>query len=161
MTSGETNQDYSAASDACALFDRIDEPKNSKISDTALNEIKRSIRLLVNLYNSKLLRNFPIEVIETPIDNIEFETCSAYYPDLKFSKMNNFVIKTLEEAERMLDDGLCIDAIHVLVIYCNILVFSRFDHGLEIKQKKLDELESSKRLVAKSIHLVNGDDSHG
>jgi hypothetical protein len=71
--------------------------------------------------------------------------------------MKSFVIETLEQAERLLADSLCITAIRVLIDYCNIVVFARFDHGLEIKQKKLDDSNSSKTT---STHLVkNGDDS--
>jgi hypothetical protein len=161
LISGETIQDSSTAFVARAMIDQIDSLKNTKITNATLSEITTSIRVLVNLCNSKLLSDFPIEVLETPIDNVEFETSSAYYPDLKFSKMKNFVIKTLDRSERVLDDSLCLNAIRVLVNYCNIVVFARFDYGLEIKRKKIDELESSKRLVATSTHLVNGDDSHG
>jgi hypothetical protein len=157
-------QDHSTGSSAHALIDRIDVVKNSKISDSSLSEIKTHIRLLVNLCNSKLLRDFPIEVIATPIDNIEFETSSAYFPNLKFLKMKNFVIEALNEAESLFDDSLCIDAMRVLVNYCNIVVFGRFDHGLIVKEKMmLDDQSnlSSNKSLAKSTHLENGDDSNG
>jgi hypothetical protein len=160
LISGETIQDSSTAFVARAMIDQIETLKNTKITDATLREITTYIRVLVNLCNSKLLSDFPIEVVETPIDNIEFETSSSYFPDLKFSKMKNFVIRALGEAEKMFDDGLCIDAIRVLIFYCNIVVFSRFDHSLIIKEKKLDELQSSKS-VEKSSHLVNGDDFYG
>jgi hypothetical protein len=161
LNNGSTIQDRSIAFIARAVTDRADELRNSKISNASLSEFKTSIRSLVKLANSKLLRDFPIEVVDTPIDNIEYETNSAYFPDLKFSKMKRFVIESFEEAERVFGDGLCINAIRVLVNYCNIVVFARFDYGLEIKQKKLDDCDSSERSVETSTHMVIGDDSNG
>jgi hypothetical protein len=141
---------------ARTAISRIDSLKNTKIDNTALSRLKTMIRSLVNLGNSKLLRDFPIEIVDIPIDNIEFKTSCSYYPDLKFSNMKSFVIETLEQA-RLLADSLCITAIRVLIDYCNIVVFARFDHGLEIKQKKLDDSNSSKTTSTHSVK--NGDDS--
>jgi hypothetical protein len=161
LTSESTIEDTSTVLVARSVFNHIDAIKNTEIDNTALSRLKTSIGSLVNRCNSNLLKDFPIEVVETPIDNIEFETSSAYFPNLKFLKMKNFVIEALNEAESLFDDSLCIDAMRVLVNYCNIVVFGRFDHGLIVKEKMLLDDQSnlsSNKSLAKSTHLENGDD---
>jgi hypothetical protein len=151
-------EDYSTALVVRAVIESIDALKNTEISSTSLNEFKTKIRALANLCNTKYLKNFPIEIIEAPVDTMEFETRSWYSSDLKFSNIKNFIIAAFEQAMRLSDATRCIDALRILINYCNIVVFVQFDYGLEIKQKKLDGC-SSNRLVATSIHLVNGDDT--
>jgi hypothetical protein len=73
--------------------------------------------------------------------------------------MNSFVIDTVEQAEKLLDIDLCLDALRVLVNRCNIVVFSRTDYCIVIEQKKLDEFQSSNNLGEASTHSLNGDDS--
>ena len=96
------------------------------------------------------------ELKNSRIDGVSLD---RYHPELKFAKMTSFAIDTLEQAERFSDESGCLDALRVLVNYGNIVVFSRTDHFLVIRQKKLDELQSSNELVETSTHLVNGDDS--
>jgi hypothetical protein len=144
----------------CRLaIDYLDALKNSKIVESLVNELKASIHSLVDVVNSSILVGFQIEIVDNSIDDIEFEIGGSYLPGLKFSEMKSFAIDAIEQAERLSDESLCLDAIRVLVNYGNIVVFSRTNHFLVIRQKKLDELQSSNELVETSTHLVNGDDS--
>ena len=149
----------STVSIARAVIDYIDELKNSRIDGVSLDRLKTLIQTLSDVSNLKLLQGFPIEIIIKPIDDIRFEIGGSYHPKLKFAKMTSFAINTLEQAERFSDESGCLDALRVLVNYGNIVVFSRTDHFLVIRQKKLDDCNSSNELVETSTHLVNGDDS--
>ena len=142
-----------------SVIDYLDTLKNSGIVESLLHELKTSIHSLINIANSNLLIEFPIEIVGEPIDNIGFEIGGTYLPDLKFTEMKIFVIDNLEQAEKLSDFSLCLDALRVLVNYANIVVFSRTDHSLVIRQKKLDDWSSSNKLVETSTHVQNGDDS--
>jgi hypothetical protein len=145
---------------SCRLvIDYLDILKNSKINRSSLNELKTSIHALGSTANSKLLLDFPIDIVDESIDDVRFEIGGPHLPELKFTEMRSFVIDTLEQAERLEDITLCLDALRVLINYGNIVVFSRTDHFLVIRQKKLDELQSSNELVETSAHVQNGDDS--
>ena len=109
--------------------------------------------------NSTTLLEFPIDIVDEPIDEIGFEIGGTFLPELKFTEMKIFATDTLEQAERLSDVSLCLDALRVLVNYANIVVFSRTDHSLVIRQKKLDDWSSSNKLVETSTHVQNGDDS--
>lgn len=144
----------------CSLvIDYLDTLKNNKIVESSLHELKTSIHALVSTANSNLLLEFPIDIVDEPIDDIWFEIGGPHLSELKFTEMRSFVIDTLEQAERISDVTLCLDALRVLVNYGNIVVFPRTDHFLVIRQKKLDDWNSSNELVEISTHLVNGDDS--
>ena len=141
------------------VIDYLDILKNSKINRSSVNELKTSIHVLESTVNSNLLLGFPIDIIDEPIDDVRFEIGGPHLPELKFTEMRSFVIDTLQQAERLADVTLCLDALRVLVNYGNIVVFSRTDHFLVIRQKNLDDCNSSNELVETSTHLVNGDDS--
>jgi hypothetical protein len=141
------------------VIDYLNTLKNNEIVESSLHELKTSIHALVSTANSNLLLEFPIDIVGEPIDDIRFEIGGPHLSELKFTEMRSFAIDTLEQAERLSDVTLCLDALRVLVNYGNIVVFSRTDHFLVIRQKKLDELQSSNELVETSTHLVNGDDS--
>lgn len=130
-------QECSAASVRRRVFDYIDEVKNSRIEAVSSGRFKTLIQTLVDISNLRLLQGFPIDVIYIPIDDIGFAIGSSYHPELKFSKMKNFVIDALEEAERLSDVTRCLDALRVLVNYTNIVVFSRFNHGLELRDRNI------------------------
>ena len=89
--------------------------------------------------------------------NLKLE--APIFQSLKFSEMKTFAIDAIKQAERLSDESLCLDAIRVLVNYGNIVVFSRTNHFLVIRQKKLDDCNSSNELVETSTHVQNGDDS--
>jgi hypothetical protein len=141
------------------VIDYLDVLKNSKIVESLVNEIKASIHSLVDVVNSSILIGFQIEIVDNSIDDIEFEIGGSYLPELKFSEMKTFAIDAIKQAERLSDESLCLDAIRVLVNYGNIVVFSRTNHFLVIRQKKLDDCNSSNELVETSTHVQNGDDS--
>ena len=94
---------------SCRLvIDNLDTLKNSRIVESSLHELKASIHSLVNIANSNLLIEFPIEIVGEPIDNIGFEIGGTYLPNLKFTEMKIFAIDTLEQAERLSDFSLCV-----------------------------------------------------
>jgi hypothetical protein len=145
---------------SCRLvIEHLETLKNCGINKSSLHKLKTSIQSLSNNANSNLLIEFPIDIAEEPIDDIWFEIGGPHLSALKFTEMKSFVIDTLEQAQRTSDVGLCLDALRVLVNYGNIVVFSHIDHFLVIRQKKIDEFQSSSGQVETSTHLVNGDDS--
>jgi hypothetical protein len=117
------------------VFDSIDEIKNRQIDSITLRKLRTQFQIFVDVINSKSLRTFPVEIIDEPIDKISFEIRNTYCPDLKFSEISRFVIDSLNEAENRMDDGRCLEALRVLVDYCNVIIYSRFDHGLEIEPR--------------------------
>lgn len=141
------------------VIDYLDTLKNNEIVESSLHELKTSIHALVSIANSNLLLKFPIDIVGEPIDDIRFEIGGPHLSELKFTEMRSFAIDTLEQAERLSDVTLCLDAIRVLVNYGNIVVFSRTNHFLVIRQKKLDDCNSSNELVETSTHVQNDDDS--
>jgi hypothetical protein len=145
---------------SCRLvIDHIDKLKNCWIDKSSLHKLKASFQSLFSNANSNLLKDFPIDITEEPIKDIEFEIGGPYHSALKFTEMKSFVIDTLEQAQRLSDAGLCLDALCILLNYGNIVVFQHTDHFLVITQKKLDEFQSSSGQVETSTHLVNGYDS--
>lgn len=152
----------SPESPARSIIHYIDRIKNTKIDRDGLDRLKTLIQNLVDLCNAKFLHEFPIELAEISIDDADIGIRNSYHPDLKLSEMGNLMTENLEKAERSYDQTLYIDALCVLVSYCNILIFSRFDYGLEIKEKRLDICEPSNQPVydQSSNHSVNGNDNH-
>ena len=137
MSNSPMVQECSAMSIGRTLIDCIGDIKNSRIDVVSLDRLKTLIQTLVDISNFRLLQGFPIDVIYVPIDDIGFEIGGSYHPELKFSKVKSFVIDALEEAERLSDVTRCLDALRVLVNYANIVVFSRFNHGLELRDRNI------------------------
>jgi len=125
-------QNSALISSAQKVIDFIDEIKNRRIDSITLRELRTLFQIFVDVINSKPLRTFPVEIIDEPIDKVGFEIRS---PNLKFSEISRLVIDSLNEAETRMDDGRCLDALRVLVDYCNVIIYSRFDHGLEIEPR--------------------------
>jgi hypothetical protein len=90
--------------------------------------------------NLKRLASIPIAIEERPIDEIEFEIRSSYFPGLEFSKIAELVINYLQQAENLSDEARCLDALRIFVNYCNIVVFSRFSHGLELRERNIQAI---------------------
>ena len=137
MSNSPMVQECSAMNIGRTLIDCIGDIKNSRIDAVSLDRLKTLIQTLVDISNFRLLQGFPIGVIYVPIDDISFEIGGSYHPELKFSKVKSFVIDALEEAERLSDVTRCLDALRVLVNYANIVVFSRFNHGLELRDRNI------------------------
>lgn len=135
MTTDPIVQYSAVISSAQKVIDFIDEIKNRRIDSITLRELRTLFQIFVDVINSKPLRTFPVEIIDEPIVKISFEIRSTYCPNLKFSEISRFVIDSLKEAENHMDDGRCLDALRVLVDYCNVIIYSRFDHGLEIEPR--------------------------
>ena len=133
MTSESTIEDTTIVLAARSVIRRIESLKNTEIDKAAFSEIKTQIRSLVDLCNTKPLKTFPVKIIDEPINKIEFGIGSTYYPELRFSEVPRFVIDSLLQAEKNMDDTRCLDALCVLRDYCNILVHSRFDCCLQLE----------------------------
>ena len=155
------NENTSAVLLARSVIRAVESLKNTEIDSAELIEFKAHIRSLAS-FCSKFLNDFQIEIADTPIENIDFESWCDY--DLKSSM--DFVVETFEELDRISGDNKsersarCMNAILVLIRNVNLMIFTRFDEGLIVQKKELDELQSS-NLVETSIQLVNGDDDYG
>jgi hypothetical protein len=168
LTSESTFEDTSNVRVARSIIANIESSKNTEIDGAALSEIKSQIGLLADLCNNKYLKDFPIEIVDTPIDTIYFETRSWYFSGLRLSNTEKFIVDTFEQLDRNSDDDIrdastrCVDALLVLMHYINVMICLRFDHGLLIEAKKpLDDCSSSNNVVETSTHMVIGDDSNG
>ena len=116
------------------VIDFIYKVKNTEISGETLYELEKRFQTLAGAYNSNPLIAFPVKIIAEPIDKIAFEIRNTCFSKLKFSEVYS-VIDRLIEVEN-LDDGQCLDVLCVLIDYSNIVIYSRFDHGLALEQKK-------------------------
>jgi hypothetical protein len=130
-------QNNSTVTIARAAIDYVDKIKNTEINGGALGRLKMLTANLIDVCNLRLLTSFPIAIEVRPINEIEFEIRSCYFPWLKFSEMPNLVIDSLQQAENLSDEARCLDALRIFVIYCNIVVFSRFSHGLELRDRNI------------------------
>lgn len=148
---------------ASSVINYIDSIKNTEIDSATLGFLKASIRSLVDLYNIKFFHVLPLEIKEVLIYDARFEISNSYHPDLTLPEMKRVVIENLTKAENLSDQSLFVDALCVLLNYCNVVILSRFNYALEIKQKNLDDSDSSKSSVhdQSSAHSLIGDDNHG
>lgn len=157
MTTDRILQDSAVVSNARRIVDHIDKIKNTEVTGENLYELEDRIQTLLDVCNSKLLKAFPVKIIDEIIDKLGFEFRSTYYPNLKFSEIQCFVIDSLRQAENDVDCHRCLDAIRVLLDYCNIVVYSRFGHGLVLEElKNIDENWSSSNVISTRS---NGEDS--
>jgi hypothetical protein len=130
-------QNSSTVTAARAAIEYVDKIKNTEINNVALARLKLLSQNLIYVCNLKRLASIPIAIEERPIDEIEFEIRSSYFPGLEFSKLPQLVIDYLQRAENLSDEARCLDALRIFVNYCNIVVFSRFSHGLELREKNI------------------------
>jgi hypothetical protein len=135
------------------IINFIDEIKNIEITGITLHKLRTLFQILVDRYNSKPFRIFPISITEEQIDKIGFEIRGSYQPNLKFSEMPRYIIDSLRLGESHMDETRCLDALCVLKDYCNRTVYSRFDHGLEL-EPRLDDRAPSSPI---STHISIGD----
>jgi hypothetical protein len=131
-------QNDSTVTIARAALEYVDKIKNTEINDRALARLKMLSQSLIDVCNLKWLASIPIAIKERSINEIEFEIRSCYFPGLEFSEIPHLVIDYLQQAENLSDEARCLDAIRLFVNYCNIVIFSRFDRGLELRERKLD-----------------------
>jgi hypothetical protein len=136
------------------VIDYINEIKNTQIDSTAMHKLRTLFQTLANACSPNPLKTFPVKIIDEPINKIEFGIRSNYFPELKISEVSRFVIDSLVRAENNMDDTRCLDALCVLKDYCNIVVYSRFNHGLELEPEKLDDWKSPSTI---STHISIGD----
>lgn len=164
MTSTITPEHPSVSLTATKILDRIDNLRNTKVTDSSADEIAILFRSLANDYNTKY-SGFPIDVVYKPSNIIQTQIKSWYYPGLNLANISEYVINTFEDLERGLyhtqieKSNRCIDAIQVLIDYYNVVVLSRADHYLELQEKKLDDCNSSNSV--ETSNLVIGDDFYG
>lgn len=160
MTSTIATEHPSASLTATKILDRIDSLRNRKVTDSSVDEITTLIRALANDCNTKYL-DLPIDVVYKASSIIQTEIKSWYYPGLNLANISGYVISTFEDLEKDLyhtqieKSNRCIDAIQVLIDYINMVVLSRANHYLELKEKELGELHSSNSV--ETSHLVIGD----
>jgi hypothetical protein len=128
-------QNSSTVTAARAAIEYVDKIKNTEIDNVALARLKILFQNLIDVCNLKQLASIPIAIEERPSDEIEFETRSSYFPGLEFSKIPQLVINYLQQAENLSDEAQCLDDLRIFVNYCNIVVLSRFSHGLELREK--------------------------
>jgi hypothetical protein len=137
VINGSMVQNNSTVTIARAAIDYVDKIKNIEINGMALSRLKMLIGSLIDACNLRLLTSFPIVIEDRPINEIEFEIRSCYFPGLEFSEIPNLVIDSLQQAENLSDETRCLDALRIFVNYCNIVVFSRFSHGLELRDRNI------------------------
>jgi hypothetical protein len=143
--------DSAVVCNARTIINFIDEIKNVEITAITLHRLKTLFQSLAESYNSIPGRAFPIDFIENGTDKIGFEIRSTYQPNLKFSEMPRFIIDILRFGESHMDEHRCLDALCVLRDYCNITIYSRFDHGLVLEPRLDDRTPSSLISTHKSI----------
>jgi hypothetical protein len=130
-------QNSSTIAAARAAIEYVDKIKNTEINNVALVRLKMLSQNLIDVCNLKRLANIPIAIEEKPINEIEFENRSSYFPGLEFSELPKVVIDYLQQAENLSDEARCLDALRIFVNYCNIVVFSRFSHGLVLRERNI------------------------
>lgn len=143
MTIDPIIQDSNFVSNARTIIVFIDEIKNTKITGITLHKLRTLFQILIDYYNSKPFNSIPISITEEQIDKIGLEIRSSYQPNLKFSEMLRFIIDSLRFGESHMDEHRCLDALCILRDYCNITIYSRFDHGLELEPRLDDRTPSS------------------
>lgn len=171
LLASESTIEHPSTTITTKIVDKINNLRNTEVTDSSANDIKASIRTLINYCNSKFLKDFPIDVVCKLSNTLQIEINKSWYcPDLNLTNTHEYIISTFEELERksyhtqIEASNRCLDIICALVDYFNVvvlfIVLFRRDRYLELQEKKLDELQSSKPIET-SIHVVNGDDFHG
>jgi hypothetical protein len=116
-------QNESTVTVARAAIEYVDKIKNTEIDNVALARLKMLSQSLIDVCKLKRLASISNAIEERPIDEIEFESRSSYYPGLEFSKIPELVINYLQQAENLSDEARCLEALRIFVNYCNIVVF--------------------------------------
>lgn len=123
-----------------------------EIDSSKLTELKIQLQSLASFCSSKFMNNFPIEIVDTRINNTDFEISSWYSTDLNLSNSMRFVVDTFYKLDGISSNisnessTRCLDAILVLIQYVNLVICSRFGLGLWLENKKsLEEMQSSSR----------------
>jgi hypothetical protein len=163
LTSESTIECSSAT--ATEILNQIRSLQNAEITEASAHEIAVSFRTLTNQCNARFLKSIQVDGIYTPTNAIQTEIKSWYFSDLNFTNIEKYIIDIFGNLERnsyntqIETSNRCIDALCVLVDYLNVVIFSRLAHCIKLRQKKLDELESSNSIKT-STQLVFGDDLH-
>jgi hypothetical protein len=145
------------------ILDHINNLRNAEVTEASANEIATTIRTLANQCNARFLKDIQVDAIYTQTNSIQTEIKSWYFSDLNFTNIQKYIIDTFKNLERnsyntqIETSNRCVDALCVLVDYLNIVIFSRLAHCIKLREKNLDELQSSKS-VETSTRLVIGDD---
>jgi hypothetical protein len=147
------------------ILDRINNLWNTEVTEAAAIEIVISIRTLTDQCNAKYLDNIQVDSIYTPTNAFPNEIKSWYFSDLNFTNIQKYIIETFENLERnsystqIETSNRCIDTLYVLVDYLNLVIFSRLGTRIKLRQKKLDDCNSSNSV--ETSNLVIGDDLNG
>lgn len=130
------------------ILDCINKLQNSTITNSSVEEITTLIRALVNDCNTKFLKEFPIDVIYKPLDTVLSVIRSWYLPDLNLANLDWYIIGAFKDLEtnsfpnQLETSNRCLDALRVLIDHSNVVVYSRFDHGLELEPRLDDQTAS-------------------
>ena len=122
MSSGSTT---TATLTAAKILNQINKLGNAKVTDKSVDEITTQIRSLIDYCNTKILKDFLIDVVYKPTTTFQLEIKSWYAHDLNLTNIPKYIINTLEELEsstyytRLETSNRFIDAIQVLVDYFN------------------------------------------
>lgn len=141
------------------ILDHVNSLCNTEVGEISAHEIAVSVRTLTDQCNPRYLKNILVDGIYTPTVK------SWYFSDLNFTNIQKYIIETFENLEKnsystqIKTSNRCIDILFVLVTYLNFVIFSRLGHCIKLRQKILDELQSSSSV--ETSNLVIGDDFYG
>lgn len=144
------------------LLDHINSLWNAEVTEASAHEIAISVRVLTDQCNARYLKNIQVDGIYTPTNVFPTEIKSWYISDLNFTNIQKYIVDTFSNLEKnsystqIETSNRCIDILCVLINYLNLVIFSRLAHCIKLRQKKLDELDSSN--PNETSILVNGDD---
>lgn len=161
MSSGTTT-DYPSIAIATEILDHINNLQNSEVTEASAHKIAIAVRTLTDQCNARYLKNIQVDGIYTPTNVFPTEIKSWYFTDLNYTNIQKYIIETFENLERnsynteIEASNRCVDTIHALVDYINLVLFSRLAHRIKLRQKILDDCSSSSSV--ETSNLVTGDD---
>src|SRR5262245_10259694 len=154
----------SASVAATKLLAQVDKVRNTEVTEASTHEIEISIRTLIDQYNARYLENIQVDSIYTPTNAFPNEIKSWYFSDLNLTNIQKYIIETFENLQRnsyntqIETSNRCIDTVYVLVDYFNLVIFTRLGRCIKLRQKKLDDCNSSN---SEKSNLVTGDYFNG
>jgi hypothetical protein len=132
-----TSTDYSSAPViATRILDQVNKLRNAEVTEASTCEIAISVRILTEQCNARYLKDIRVDSMYTPTNAIPTEIKSWYFSDLNFNNIQKYIIDSFENLERnsyntqIEISNQCIDTLSVLIIYLNLIIFSRLTHGV-------------------------------
>jgi hypothetical protein len=165
LTSATTTEYPPATVTVREILDHINNLWNTEVTEASAHEIVTSIRTLTDQCNARYLENIQVDSIYTPTNVFPNKIESWYFSDLNFTNIQKCIIETFENLQRntysiqIETSNRCIDSLYVLVDYLNLVIFSRLAHRIKLRQKKLDDCNSSNSVETSNMAI--GDDFSG